>query len=74
MGSRIPPGDRFRDRARECMEAGDRAADPGRRVALLELAQRWLMLAGHIDGVEPERQLRGDALLDYAPDHRVEKP
>ena len=56
------------------MEAGDRAADPGRRVALLELAQRWLMLADHIDGVEPERQLRGDGLLDYAPDHRVEKP
>ena len=52
MGSRIPPGKQYRVRARECMEAADRLNDPGRRIILLELAQRWLMLADQIDAIE----------------------
>ena len=45
------PGDRFRTRALECIEAADSVADPGRKLALLELAQRWLNLAAQVEGV-----------------------
>ena len=62
MGS--PPGNQYRVRARECMEAADRINEAGRRIILLELAQRWLTLADQIDGIEARRQPMGDALLD----------
>ena len=64
MRSRIPPGNQYRVRARECMEAADRINEPGHRIILLELAQRWLMLVDQIDGIEARRQPMGDALLD----------
>jgi len=62
--NRIPPGNQYRVRARECMEAAARLNDPGRRFVLLELAQRWLMLANQIDGIEARRRPTGDVLLD----------
>jgi hypothetical protein len=53
------------------MEAADHATDPGRRVILLELAQRWIMLADQIDEIEAGRQPIGDALLD-SPSERAD--
>jgi len=47
----------------ECIEAADSVADPGRKLALLELAQRWLNLAAQVEGVES--CLRGNVLLDH---------
>jgi len=64
MGSGMPSGNQCRVCARECMKAADRINEPGRRIILLELAQRWLMLADQIDGIEARRQPMGDALLD----------
>src|SRR5262249_274474 len=64
MGSKMLRGNEYRVRARECMEAADRLNDPGRRFVLLELAQRWLMLANKIDEIEARRQPTGDAPLD----------
>jgi len=64
MGSRVPPGNQYRVRARECMEAADGINEPGHRIILLELAQRWLMLADQIDKIEARRQPMGDPLLD----------
>jgi hypothetical protein len=54
-------GDRFRSRAIECIEAADATADPGRKLALVELAQRWLNLAAQVEAMDG--CLRGDALL-----------
>ena len=61
MGS----GDNYRARANECIEAAERAADPERKLVLLDLAQRWLWLAGQIDAIADQHGLRGDALLDH---------
>ena len=55
-------GDRFRTQALECIEAADSVADPWRKLALLELAQRWLNLAAQMEAMGS--CLRGDALLD----------
>ena len=60
MGS----GDNYRARAIECIEAADHVADVERRLVLLDLAQRWLWLAGQIDAIADQHGLRGDALLD----------
>jgi hypothetical protein len=55
-------GDKFRARAMECIDAADSVTDPKRKLVLLELAQRWLDLAGR---VEAQRwDLRGDIFLD----------
>jgi hypothetical protein len=56
-------GDEYRARARECTDAADHAADPERRLSLLELAQRWLVLADQADEMERTRTARGDVLL-----------
>jgi hypothetical protein len=58
-------GDQYRERANECIEAADRSADPERKLYLLELAERWLRLAEHVDGIHDPNGLRGDALLDF---------
>jgi len=41
------------------MEAADRSSDPGRKVSLLELAERWLRLAQQVH----DRRTMGDALI-----------
>jgi len=46
------------------MEAAHRLNDPGRRFVLLELAQRWLMLANKIDEIKARRQPTDYVLLD----------
>ncbi len=52
-------GDEYRELAHECMEAADRSSDPGRKVSLLELAERWLRLAQQVH----DRRTMGDALI-----------
>jgi hypothetical protein len=56
-------GDHYRVRAKECTEAAAHSTEPERRVALLELAQRWQSLAEQADEIERSRVGRGDALL-----------
>jgi hypothetical protein len=60
MGS----GDNYRNRANECIEAADRAADLERKRALLDLAQRWLWLATQTDAIADRNELRNDPVLD----------
>jgi hypothetical protein len=51
--------DQYRSRANECIAAARQMADPERKVSLLQLAQRWMLLADdHSHGS------RGDALSD----------
>jgi len=57
-------GDEYRKQANECIAAADKAAEPERKVSLLELAQRWLRLAFQLDKIRDRRGARGDALLD----------
>jgi hypothetical protein len=56
-------GDEYRARARECTDAAAHAADPERRLSLLELAQRWLVLADQADEMARTRTAQGDVLL-----------
>ena len=58
-------GDNYRARANECVVAAGVVADPKSKLVLLELAQRWLGLAGQIDAIADRNDLRGDALLDH---------
>ena len=59
-------GDRYRKRAVECIDAADHATCPERKITLLQLAQRWLMLAHQLD------QKGGDRVSDDAtPSQRV---
>jgi hypothetical protein len=58
-------GDNYRARANECIEAAVGVADPERKLVLLDLAQRWLWLAGQTDAIADRNELRGDALLDH---------
>ena len=46
-------------------------ADPERKLVLLDLAQRWLWLAGQTDAIADRNDLRGDALLDH-PDMKTD--
>jgi hypothetical protein len=55
-------GDQYRARAIECIEAADASAAPECKLALLELARRWLNLASQVEAID-RRNLRGDALL-----------
>jgi hypothetical protein len=57
--------DNCRARAKECMEAAERAADPESKLVLLDLVQRWLWLAGRSRTIADQHELRGDILLDY---------
>ncbi len=50
-------GDEYRKRANECIAAADKAAEPVRKVSLLELAQRWLRLAFQVDKIEHRKGL-----------------
>jgi hypothetical protein len=54
-------GSKFRARADEHLKAADSIADPGRKLAHLDLAHRWLRLAGQID--EMDGKTTGDAPL-----------
>jgi hypothetical protein len=45
-------GNRFRVRADECLRAANSMADPERKLAHLDLAQRWLRLAAQIDKID----------------------
>jgi hypothetical protein len=72
----MPPSDRYRGKAKECTEAAEQVVDPERRLALLELAQRWLVMAEQAE--EGERPAgRGDALVPDLPttgDHTPSPP
>ena len=57
-------GDEYEARARECIEAADRLTHPENRLALLELARRWMRLAFQVKIVEDRKGVFGDALLD----------
>ena len=54
-----------RARATECIDAADRTSDPERKLALLELAQRWLRLSEKFRTSENHNGLRGDLPLDF---------
>ncbi len=56
-------GDQYEARARECIEAADRLTRPENRLALLELARRWMRLAFHLKIVEDRKGVIG-ALLE----------
>jgi hypothetical protein len=58
-------GDNCRARANECVVAAGVVADPKSKLVLLDLAQRWLGLAGQADTIADRSELRGDALLDH---------
>ena len=58
-------GDNCRARANECVVAAGVVADPKSKLVLLDLAQRWLGLAGQIAAIADRHGLRGDALLDH---------
>jgi hypothetical protein len=47
-------GDKFRARADECFKAAHAVADPDRKLAHLDLAERWLRLAAQIDKMDAE--------------------
>jgi hypothetical protein len=47
-------GDRFRARADKCFRAANSVADPERKLAHLDLADRWLRLATQIDKMDAE--------------------
>ena len=49
-------GDRFRARADECINAAHAVTDPVRKLALMDVAQRWLRLAAQIDGEQTQRR------------------
>jgi hypothetical protein len=46
-------GNRFRVRADQCLRAANSIADPERKLAQLDLANRWLRLAAQIDKIDP---------------------
>ena len=46
--------DKYRARADQCVKAASSVADPEGKVALLNLAQRWLQLASQIDKIDAE--------------------
>jgi hypothetical protein len=56
--------EQYRARAKECIEAADRLKHPENRLALLELARRWMHLAFKVKTVKDGTGLNGDALLD----------
>ena len=58
-------GKNCRARANECVVAAGVVADPKSKLVLLDLAQRWLGLAGQADTIAERSELRGDALLDH---------
>ena len=58
------PGDQYRARAKECLEAADAIAD---RENLVELAQRWLMLAEQVEGIQGRNVLMDDLGQDRWP-------
>jgi len=43
----------YRDKALECLAAAETVSDPHERIVLLEIAQRWLRLAAHVDTRNP---------------------
>ncbi len=63
--------DEYEARARECIDAADRLTHPENRLALFELARRWMRLAFQVKVVEDRKGVVGDALLDPpGSDHR----
>jgi len=47
-------GNKFRARADKCLREAHSMADPERKLAHLDLAQRWLRLATQIDNMNVE--------------------
>jgi hypothetical protein len=52
-------GDNYRARAHECVKAADGVADPERKLVLLDLAQRWLGVAGQADTIAERKRASG---------------
>jgi hypothetical protein len=60
--------DKFRVRADESIKAAHAVADPVRKLALMDVAQRWLRLAVQIDGINSRpNKLRPVRRSDYCP-------
>src|SRR5258708_37716959 len=49
-------GDKFRARADEYIKAAHSIADPVRKLAVMDIAQRWLGLAAQIDATKERPQ------------------
>ncbi len=56
----------YRQRALECYLIAEGIADPGKRLAMFELARGWVALAAHAEQVET----RDAASLAGSPDDR----
>ncbi len=56
---KMAPGDEYEARAKECIEAADRLKHPANRLALLELARRWMHLAFKVKTVEDRKARLG---------------
>jgi hypothetical protein len=50
--------------AKECMEVADRTADLGRKLVLLDLAQRWLQVAQQIAEINERNGIKANLVLD----------
>jgi hypothetical protein len=59
-------GIKFRKRADDCLREANSVADPERRLAHLDLAERWLRLATQIDKIKAPA--RCDAPLEHDPE------
>jgi len=69
-GAEVNSGDEYEARARECIEAADRLTHPENRLALLELARRWMRLAFHLKIVKDRKGVIGALLDPPGSDHR----
>jgi len=54
-------GDKFRARADRYIEAARAVTDPVHRLALVDVAQRWLRLAAQIDGAATHASRNSEA-------------
>jgi hypothetical protein len=61
---KMAPADEYRARAKECIDVAERAADPKRKLSLLELALRWMRLAAKVDETRERKGATGGVLLD----------
>jgi hypothetical protein len=54
----------YRAIAKECLDVAGRTADLGRKLVLLELAQRWLQVAEEIAQINERNGLRDNLVSD----------
>jgi hypothetical protein len=63
-------GNKFRKRADDCLTEANSVADPERRLAHLNLAERWLLLATQIDKIEAPARCDAPLVLSHAGDRQ----